>query len=98
LCGSADFVREAWQWKYRILRFTFNAKSIDADAFARRCLAEGVRIRSIGGNFIRATTHLDVSTQEAQAAAQVMLHVARGMAERADEPAIHATSYLRENQ
>jgi threonine aldolase len=136
LCGSADFVREAWQWKYRlggamrqsgvlaaaglyalehhiaqletdntnaqsiwrtlsasdlfrfdpaqpssnILRFTFNPASIDAADFAARCLAEGVRVRAIGGNFIRATTHLDVSAQEAGTAARTMLSVAQAMA------------------
>ncbi len=139
LCGSAEFVREAWQWKYRlggamrqsgvlaaaglhalehhveqlvidhenaqaiwralsacdlfrfdpprpasnILRFTFTSHSVGAEAFAGRCMAEGVRVRAIGGNFIRATTHLDVTTQAAAAAAKTMLAVARAMAERA---------------
>ncbi|MDB5989255.1 MAG: hypothetical protein JWQ10_658 [Herbaspirillum sp.] len=138
LCGSADFIHQAWQWKYRlggamrqsgvlaaaglyalehniaqlktdnmnaqtiwntlsgsdlfrfdpaqpssnILRFTFNAEGINAEAFAKRCLAEGVRIRALGGNFIRATTHLDVSAQEAETAAQTMLSVAQAMATR----------------
>jgi threonine aldolase len=136
LCGSADFIREAWQWKYRlggamrqsgvlaaaglyalehniaqlqtdnrnaqtiwntlsacdlfrfdpvqpssnILRFTFSTECIDAEAFARRCLAEGVRLRAIGGNFIRATTHLDVSAQQAETAAHTMLSIAQRMA------------------
>ena len=137
LCGSADFIREAWQWKYRlggamrqsgvlaaaglyalehhigqletdhanaqsiwralsacdlfrfdppqpasnILRFTFEPDTIDAEAFAARCMTEGVRVRAIGGNFIRATTHLDVSMQEAKSAAQTMLTVARTLAD-----------------
>jgi threonine aldolase len=136
LCGSADFIRDAWQWKYRlggamrqsgvlaaaglyalehniaqleadntnaqsiwntlsacelfrfdpvqpssnILRFTFNAECIDAEDFATRCLAEGVRLRAIGGNFIRATTHLDVSAQQAETAAHTMLSIAQRMA------------------
>ena len=139
LCGSADFVREAWQWKYRlggamrqsgvlaaaglhalehhieqlaldhanaqamwralsacdlfsfdppqpasnILRFTFASDSISAEAFAARCMADGVRVRSIGGNFIRATTHLDVTPHAATTAAQTMLTVARTMADQA---------------
>jgi len=138
LCGSAEFVREAWQWKYRlggamrqsgvlaaaglyalehhieqlaidhanaqsiwralsacdlfcfdpprpasnILRFSFGSDSVNAEAFAARCMAEGVRVRAIGGNFIRATTHLDVTAQAAATAAQTMLAVARAMAER----------------
>ena len=138
LCGSADFIHEAWQWKYRlggamrqsgvlaaaglyalehnieqlkidnknaqsiwntlsasnlfrfdpvqpssnILRFTFNAEAIDAQAFAARCLAAGVRVRVIGNNFIRATTHLDVNAQEAEIAAQTMLTIAQGMSEQ----------------
>jgi threonine aldolase len=138
LCGSAEFIRDAWQWKYRlggamrqsgvlaaaglyalehhvaqlrtdnmnaqaiwntlsssdlfrfdpvqpssnILRFTFNSEFIDAEAYARRCLAEGVRLRAIGGNFIRATTHLDVSTKEAETAAHTMLAIAQEMAAR----------------
>lgn len=132
LCGSADFVREAWQWKYRlggamrqsgvlaaaglhalehhlpllqadhanaqaiwrtlsacghfrfdppapasnILRFTFASPGLEAQTFARRCLAEGVRVRAIGDNFIRATTHLDVDAHQAQTAAQAMVRVA----------------------
>jgi threonine aldolase len=136
LCGSADFIHEAWQWKYRlggamrqsgvlaaaglyalehhteqlkidnvnaqsiwntlsasdlfrfdpvqpssnILRFTFNSELITAETFAKRCLAEGVRIRALGGNFIRATTHLDVSAQEAETAARAMLAIAQDMA------------------
>jgi threonine aldolase len=137
LCGSAEFIHDAWQWKYRlggamrqsgvlaaaglyalehnldqlkidnmnaqaiwntlsasglfrfdpvqpssnILRFTFNSQLIDADAFAARCLAAGVRVRAIGGNFIRATTHLDVSAKEAEMAARTMLTIAQGMCE-----------------
>jgi len=139
LCGSAEFIHEAWQWKYRlggamrqsgvlaaaglyalehhlpqletdninaqsiwttlsacdlfrfdpprpssnILRFTFASELIEADAYAKACLAEGVRLRAIGGNFIRATTHLDVSPQEAETAARTMLSVAQRMAKRA---------------
>jgi threonine aldolase len=138
LCGSAEFIHEAWQWKYRlggamrqsgvlaaaglyalehnvaqletdnrnaqaiwntlsasdlfrfdpvqpssnILRFTFNAEGIGAEDFAARCLAAGVRVRALGGNFIRATTHLDVSPQQAEAAGHTMLAVAREMAAR----------------
>jgi threonine aldolase len=138
LCGSADFVREAWQWKYRlggamrqsgilaaaglyalehhieqlkadhahaqsiwralsacdlfrfdpeqpssnILRFTFDPESINAELFAERCLSEGVRVRAIGGNFIRVTTHLDVSAQDADQAAQILLSVAQAMRKR----------------
>ncbi|WP_059415318.1 threonine aldolase family protein [Cupriavidus basilensis] len=136
LCGSAAFVRDAWQWKYRlggamrqsgvlaaaglyalehhvarlaadhanalaiwrilsacglfrfdpprpdsnILRFTFDAPAVRAEAFAERCLAEGVRVRAIGGNFIRATTHLDVAPREAEQAAHAMVAVARAVA------------------
>jgi threonine aldolase len=139
LCGSADFVRDAWQWKYRlggamrqsgilaaaglyalehhieqlkddhahaqaiwrtlsacdlfrfdparpstnILRFTFDPESINAERFAERCRSEGVRVRAIGGNFIRVTTHLDVTAQDAETASQIMLSVARAMAMRA---------------
>jgi threonine aldolase len=137
LCGSAEFIREAWAWKYRlggamrqsgilaaaglyalehnieqlktdhehaqsiwlalsasdlfrfdparpgsnILRFTFNAQSIDADVFAARCLAAGVRVRAIGNNFIRATTHLDVTAEDAAIASRTMLAVASAMCE-----------------
>ncbi|WP_420997341.1 threonine aldolase family protein [Cupriavidus sp. 30B13] len=136
LCGSAAFVRDAWQWKYRlggamrqsgvlaaaglyalehhvaqlqadhanaraiwralsasalfrfdpprpdsnILRFTFDAPALRAEAFAARCLAEGVRVRALGDNFIRATTHLDVAPHDAELAARAMVSVARAMA------------------
>jgi threonine aldolase len=139
LCGTADFVRDAWQWKYRlggamrqsgilaaaglyalqyhieqlktdhvhaqqiwrtlsacdlfrfdpaqpssnILRFSFDPESINAERFAERCRAKGVRVRAIGGNFIRATTHLDVTAQDAETASQIMLSVARAMAKPA---------------
>ncbi|OLV15347.1 threonine aldolase family protein [Deinococcus marmoris] len=137
LCGSAAFVEDAWQWKYRlggamrqsgvlaaagvyaldhhleglradhenaqaiwgvlsgcelfqfdppqpasnILRFTFDPSTIGAEAFAAGCLTQGVRVRSIGGNFIRVTTHLDVSASETESAAQTMLSVALALAE-----------------
>jgi threonine aldolase len=40
-------------------------------------------VRAIGGNFIRATTHLDVTAQDAETASQIMLSVARAMAKPA---------------
>ncbi|EIN02195.1 aromatic amino acid beta-eliminating lyase/threonine aldolase [Paraburkholderia hospita] len=135
LCGDRDFVREAWQWKYRlggamrqsgvlaaagiyalehhlpllaqdhqntqtiwetlltcglfrfdparpasnILRFTFASDSLDAGMFARQCLERGVRVRDIGGNYIRVTTHLDVTADDAATAANTMVEVARDL-------------------
>lgn len=135
LCGDRDYVREAWQWKYRlggamrqsgvlaaagiyaldnhlpllvqdhrnaqtiwealsacglfrfdpgrpdsnILRFTFTGDGMDAGLFARECLKRGVRIRDIGGNFIRVTTHLDVTPDDAAAAAKAMIEVAHAL-------------------
>jgi threonine aldolase len=66
-----------------ILRFTFDPESINAERFAERCRSEGVRVRAIGGNFIRVTTHLDVTAQDAETASRIMLSVARAMAMRA---------------
>jgi threonine aldolase len=62
-----------------ILRFSFDPEFINAE----RCRAEGVRVRAIGGNFIRATTHLDVTAQDAETASPIMLSVAQAMAKRA---------------
>jgi threonine aldolase len=137
LCGGSQFVRDAWQWKYRlggamrqsgvlaaaglyalehhvdrladdnenalsiwrvlstsglfrfdppqpasnILRFGFDAPAIDARMFSKRCLDEGVRVRPIGGDFVRVTTHLDVTAEQSRIAAQTMLSVASRMAE-----------------
>jgi threonine aldolase len=139
LCGTASFIADAWQWKYRlggamrqsgvlaaaglyaldnnigqleldhrnarliweklsacaairfdppspstnILRFTFSDEKISATTFAARCAAAGVRVRPIGGNFVRVTTHLDVSPAEAIVAADTMLAIARGMEKEA---------------
>ncbi len=63
-----------------ILRFTFRDPALKATEFARRCLAERVRVRAIGGNFIRVTTHLGVSTDDATQAAAAMLSVVADMA------------------
>lgn len=62
-----------------ILRFSFAANTVDAHLFAALCSEAGVRVRPIGGNFVRATTHLDVSADDARIAAQVMVRVAKGM-------------------
>lgn len=128
LCGSRDFVTEAWRWKYRlggamrqsgilaaaglyaldhhlpqltadnvnaallkdriagapglaidgdaaqsnILCFSVAQLGITASAFADACLAQGVRIRAIGGHQIRATTHLDVDRAGILRAAEVI--------------------------
>ncbi|RZO09408.1 low specificity L-threonine aldolase [Pseudomonas moorei] len=135
LCGSKDFIREAWQWKYRlggamrqsgilaaagiyaldynlpklgddnrkanliwniisacehfefdpaepesnIIRFTFAHPKMQASVFAKKCYEQGIRVRDIGGNYIRVTTHLDVTVEESRKAANVMADVAYEM-------------------
>lgn len=134
LCGSQDFVTEAWRWKYRlggamrqsgvlaaaglyaldhhidqlaednanasrlgaalagtpglafepeagrsnILSFSVAGLGIPAADFAAACLAEGVRVRALGSEQIRATTHLDVDRAGIARAAAVI----RAQAER----------------
>jgi threonine aldolase len=133
LCGGAEFIAAARQWKYRlggamrqsgvlaaaglyaldyhlpqlaldhknalliraclhnhpsvrfdppqpatnILRFEFCDSRISAEQFADLCLARGVRVRPIGGNFIRITTHMDVSPAAAQQAGEIMQAILR---------------------
>ena len=55
----------------------------DADDYAARCLRAGVRLRPIGGGWLRAVTHLDVSREQAAEAARLLVAVARGTAGRA---------------
>ncbi len=62
-----------------ILRFTFASDGLDAGMFARECLERGVRVRDIGGNFIRVTTHLDVTAEDAATAANAMVEVATNL-------------------
>lgn len=58
-----------------ILRFDFGGRAGYAERFAAGCLSRGVRVRAIGGDFIRITTHLDVSREQAAQAAEIMLEV-----------------------
>lgn len=134
LCGSQDFVTEAWRWKYRlggamrqsgvlaaaglyaldhhidqlaednanasrlaqalagvpglafepeagqsnILSFSVAGLGVPAASFADACLGQGVRVRAIGSEQIRATTHLDVDRAGIDRAAAVI----RAAAER----------------
>lgn len=46
--------------------------SSDASAVVRRCADEGVLVGAVGPNVVRAVTHLDVSTEQARRAAEVL--------------------------
>lgn len=59
-----------------ILRFRFDPARLAAAEFAEHCLAAGVRVRALPGNFVRVTTHLDVSRDDAETAGAVMSRVA----------------------
>ena len=67
-----------------ILRFSFDPARIDAIDFSARCLQAGVRVRAMSGNFVRVTTHLDVSTADAETAVAVMTQVANAILHRND--------------
>ncbi|OLV16134.1 Low-specificity L-threonine aldolase [Deinococcus marmoris] len=78
-CGALRF--DPPQPASNILRFGFTSPLVTAHEFAARCLKEGVRVRAIGSDFVRVTTHLDVSASEAQLAAQTMLAVAQSLSQ-----------------
>ncbi len=80
LDASGLFAFDPARPESNILRFRPAAPGAGADDFAARCLRAGVRVRAIGGGFLRATTHLDVSRAQAAEAAQTMVAVARAMA------------------
>lgn len=55
-----------------IVLFSTEPLGLSGDIFARRCLDRGVRLRSIGGYQIRATTSLLVTRQQVEQAAAVI--------------------------
>lgn len=63
-----------------ILRFSFAPDGPNSSRFVQRCLERGVRVRDIGANTIRVTTHLDVCAADAQTAADTMVDVAMELA------------------
>lgn len=76
LAGDPLFQFDPAEPVSNILRFHFDPLRINASEFAVACLEQGVRVRAMPGNFIRVTTHLDVSGSDAETAVAVMANVA----------------------
>jgi threonine aldolase len=66
-----------------IVLFSVEPLGISADAFTRECLERGVRLRSIGGCQIRATTSLLVTRQQVEQAARAIQDISNLYGSRA---------------
>ncbi len=72
LAGVPGLTFEPEAGQSNILSFSVAGLGIPAATFADGCLAEGVRVRAIGSEQIRATTHLDVDRAGIDRAAAVI--------------------------
>jgi len=72
LAGVPGLAFEPGAGQSNILSFSVAGLGVPAAAFAEACLAQGVRVRALGTEQIRATTHLDVDRAGIARAAAVM--------------------------
>jgi threonine aldolase len=78
LRGSKRLSFPAQRAESNIVLFSTEPLGVPGDTFTRRCLERGVRLRSIGGHQIRATTSLLVSRAQVEAAATTILDLLDG--------------------
>jgi threonine aldolase len=72
LRGSTRLGFPAQSAQSNIVLFSTEPLGMPGDSFARRCLERGVRVRSIGGCQVRATTSLLVTRRQVEHAATVI--------------------------
>jgi threonine aldolase len=78
LSGSARVVLDLSSVQTNILVFGLAADAIDAPALVARARERGVLVSAFGPRTIRAVTHLDVSRDQCEQAAKILLEIVGG--------------------
>ncbi|MDP6447846.1 MAG: GntG family PLP-dependent aldolase [Pirellulaceae bacterium] len=81
------------QVESNIVIFRVDSSLSTAAAFAATLEEQGVRMLSLGPDIIRAVTHLDVTANEVEKAAQVLRQTAHDLASGMRQPATGGVSY-----